>query len=132
MRLRARRDGNHQELVAQLRAIGLSVLDLASCGHGTPDILVGVRNQANILFEIKDPRQPPCKRRLTPDEERFFNSWRGPRAVVTSLEECIAAMVEWGIWPRDSRPVDVVNSKYEQDDSRQCTSSRQGSPQKSC
>lgn len=90
MRLRGRVDGNQAEVLRALRAAGRSVLVLSRVGHGCPDLLVGWPG-GNLLMEVKDGSKPPSKRRLTPDEAAFAASWRGPRVVVTSVAEALAA-----------------------------------------
>lgn len=87
MRKRARVDANHAEMVKAFRALGCSVLDLSQLGNGCPDILVGVRGSHNVLVEIKDGKKKPSARKLTPDEEEFFATWRGPRFVADSLRD---------------------------------------------
>lgn len=88
MRKRGRRDGNHKLVIRELRAIGYSVHDLGGVGDGCPDIVVGAQGK-NWLFEIKDPAQPPSKRRLTSDERIFFANWRGQVRKVETAEEII-------------------------------------------
>ena len=83
-----RTDGNHAAVVEALRAIGASVLDIHDIGHGAPDLIVGFRAM-NLLIEVKDDRQPPSHRRLTPDEQQFFDDWRGPIYVVYSPADAI-------------------------------------------
>ena len=89
MRRAARTDANHTEVVKALRRIGASVVSLASVGAGIPDILCG-HNGLNWLFEVKNPEQPPSKRRLTDDEQAFMIAWRGQYAVVETAEQAIA------------------------------------------
>lgn len=88
-----KRDGNHAELVSQLLGVGYSVLDTADLGHGAPDLVVGA-NGINLLLEIKNPEQPPSKRKLTPDEQDFRDSWRGQYAVVETLEDVIRIVAQ--------------------------------------
>ena len=91
MRHRARRDENHAEVVAALRAIGCSVLDLASIGGGCPDLLAA-KNGRSVLLEVKDGSKPPSARKLTEDELKFHGSWLGPIAVVDSVDSAIRAV----------------------------------------
>lgn len=93
MRLAARVDDNHGEIVEALRDIGCSVLSLAQLGKGCPDLLVARHNCGNLLLEVKDGRKPPSARRLTNDELKFHGSWQGPLAVVDSVESAIRAVV---------------------------------------
>lgn len=79
-------DGNQKEMVEALRNLGYSVLILSNVGKGCPDLLVG-RNRLNLLVELKDPAQPPSKRRLTEDEVKFFQSWQGLVLKAETIEE---------------------------------------------
>ncbi len=88
MRLRGKLDRNQAEIVRALRQAGASVLSLADHGEGCPDLLVGLRGM-NLLLEIKDPMQPPSKRRLTEDEKTFHASWSGHIEIVESVEEAL-------------------------------------------
>lgn len=86
-----RTDGNHKEIVKALREIGASVQSLAELGSGVPDILVGFRGK-NYTFEIKDWRQPPNKRKLTPDEKKWHELWTGQVAVIETFNEALAIL----------------------------------------
>lgn len=83
MRRAARVDANHKEIADGLRAIGRSVLDLARLGQNAPDLLVG-NGVTNILVEVKT-----AKGKLSEGQKNFFEWWRGPRAVVRTLDEAI-------------------------------------------
>ena len=90
----AKRDDNHAEIRDNLRAIGAMVHDTGGLGGGFPDLVVGYRGVIHLL-EVKDGRKPPSKRRLTPDEQKFFNDWAGyPVHVVNSTEEAIDAITK--------------------------------------
>lgn len=82
----ARTDANHAEIIAALRAVGCSVVSLHQVGGGVPDLLVA-RAGETWCMEVKDGSLPPSARRLTFDELRFSQTWRGKYAVVTSAEE---------------------------------------------
>jgi hypothetical protein len=97
MRQRAKIDDNQPQIVKALQQIGCSVQSLAACGKGVPDLLVGYRG-VNILLEVKDGSKPPSAQRLTPDEERFVETWRGPRAVASSLPEVLEILQVHGLW----------------------------------
>lgn len=88
---RGRVDGNHKEIVKALRDVGASVQSLADLGKGVPDILVGFRGD-NYIMEIKDWRQPPSKRRLTPDEKKWHQLWAGPVCIVETPGEALAVI----------------------------------------
>jgi len=88
-----RRDGNHKQLVDQLLGVGYSVLDTADLGHGAPDLVVGA-NGINLLLEVKNPEQPPSKRKLTPQEQDFCNDWRGQYDVVETIDDVIRIVAQ--------------------------------------
>ena len=83
MKVRARKDGNQEEIVNRLRSLGLSVASTHQLGNGLPDIMVGFKGK-NYWYEIKDPAQPPSKRRLTKEENHFSLSWKGHVNTVTT------------------------------------------------
>lgn len=85
MRRAARVDANHKEIADGLRAIGRSVLSLHQLGRDAPDLLVG-NGSANILLEVKTKTG-----KLSEGQKTFMEWWRGPRAVVRSLDEAIEA-----------------------------------------
>ena len=82
-----RRDGNELEIVEGLRAAACDVYYL----NWPADLIVGVAGR-NYLLEVKDPSQPPSKRRLTNAETEFHQTWRGQAAVVETLEEALEAV----------------------------------------
>jgi hypothetical protein len=88
MRKYGRTDANHTDTVKALRQIGCSVVSLGDVGGGVPDLLVG-RGDKNMLLEVKDGTRKPSERRLTEDEQKFLNTWRGRIAVVFSPEEAV-------------------------------------------
>ena len=81
-------DLNQKSIVDGLRACGVSVQSLAALGKGVPDILCGHRGR-NLVFEVKNPLQPPSKRKLTFAEEEWHDSWRGQVAVIETLEDAL-------------------------------------------
>lgn len=81
-------DANQSTIVRALRDIGASVQSLADLGKGVPDLLVGYRGN-NWLMEVKDWKQPPSKRRLTPDEKKWHQSWNGQVHVVETFDEAL-------------------------------------------
>jgi hypothetical protein len=86
MRIR-RTDDNQKKLVAQIRAIpGTSVAHTHTLGQGFPDLCVSYKG-VNFLFEVKDPLKPPSARKLTPDEQKFHESWTGSIHVVETIDD---------------------------------------------
>ena len=91
MRKAARVDANQSEIVSGLRYLGFSVQCLHAVGGGCPDLLVGT-GKGNYLLEVKDGDKPPSRRVLTKEQETWHRAWVGPKAVVTSLPEALAAI----------------------------------------
>ena len=94
MRRRAAKvDRNHAEIVETLRAAGCGVLDLSSVGNGCPDLLVHPPTfpacRIAVLMEVKDGSQPPSKRKLNPQQEKFHAQWKGWIHVVTSAADAL-------------------------------------------
>ena len=94
MRRAAKRDANHPEIVAALRAAGCGVVDLGAVGAGVPDLLVCEPTWPHTahLVEVKDGSKPPSARALTPDQVRFHAAWKGRIHVVTSVGEALRAV----------------------------------------
>lgn len=74
-----------------LRKIGVSVFHIHTVRGGFGDIICGWRGK-NYIFEIKDPDQPPSKRVLTEDEEKFHDSWKGQVSVIKTTEDALKIM----------------------------------------
>ena len=91
---RAKRDGNHGEIVTALKAIGASVVDLAAVGGGVPDLLVGYRTR-NWLLEVKLPgrigKRPRGQAQIATEEKqsKFRAAWQGQHAVVSSPQAAV-------------------------------------------
>ena len=80
-------DDNQKEIVQALEQIGCDVLEI-----GWPlDLLIGYRGR-NWLLEIKDPAKTPSERKLTDAQVQFFNTWRGQKAKVETVDEAIAVL----------------------------------------
>jgi len=88
---RRRLDDNHAAIVEGLRANGCSVQSLASIGKGCPDVLWAKDGKAGVI-EIKNPAQPPSKRRLTEDEDAWRKNWRGEYMVAETLADALYAV----------------------------------------
>lgn len=91
MRRAAKVDANQQDIVRALRDIGATVESLAPLGKGVPDLLVGYRGE-NLVLEVKDGSKPPSAQKLTPDELRWHQNWRGDVYVVSSVEDALSVL----------------------------------------
>ena len=93
MRRAARKDANHGEIVAALRAVGAAVKDVA----GTPgllDLWVGYRGRLHWL-EVKDGAKPRSRQALTEAERATIETFErvgAPVYVVTSKDEALKAI----------------------------------------
>ncbi len=90
MRAYAKKDANHVEVVAQLRKIGVTVLDIATLKNCC-DIVCGYRGK-NYLFEIKDPKKTPSQKKLTEGEIKLHDSWRGQVTVIETVDDAMKIM----------------------------------------
>lgn len=95
VRRAARVDANQSDVIEALRAIGASVQPLHMVGQGCPDLLVGHRDR-NWLIEVKDGAKMPSRRRLTDDQVRWRDAWRGIVWVVTCPQDAVAIVMTEG------------------------------------
>jgi hypothetical protein len=92
MRRAARTDAPQVEIVTALRGYGCSVLHTHTIGHGCPDLVVGgppgVDGRRRMGFlEVKTGSNPPSRRKLQPDQIKFWDEWAGcPLGLVTDVE----------------------------------------------
>ena len=99
MRRAAKVDANQAEIVADLRACGVSVQPLHAVGKGVPDLLCGWRGR-NVLIEIKDGNKVPSAQKLTPDQADWHDTWRGQVAVANSIEQALE-IIGFDVPPQD-------------------------------
>ena len=92
MRRAARTDANQARIVMALRQAGVAVEPLHAVGGGVPDLLCASARIGNILIEVKDGDNPPSARKLTPAQKAWHARWPGPIAVVSTVEEALAAV----------------------------------------
>jgi hypothetical protein len=88
--MRAKRtDANQASIMAVLRQVGATVVDLSAVGKGCPDLLVGHRG-VTYLLEVKNVKG---KNKTTPDQDVFYAWWRGaPVAIVRTADEALQAI----------------------------------------
>lgn len=86
-------DGNQREIVLALRERGFSVECIHEIGKGAPDLIVGYAGR-NYLLELKDPNKPPSARRLTDDEKKWHEGWKGQVAVVETITDVIDIILQ--------------------------------------
>lgn len=94
--MKSRRDANHREIEAFLRARGVQVKDTAAVGGGFPDLVCGYRGHT-VLVELKTPTG-----RLLQSQEDFIAKWpakivvarNGDEAMIGILERCSGHLQE--------------------------------------
>lgn len=77
-------DARHAEIVATLKALGWSIVDLAPVGKGCPDLMLG-RRGVTYLAEIKadvDDTNDRRRRNLRESQRVWLRAWRGGPVVV--------------------------------------------------
>lgn len=115
MSFKKRVDRNQPEIVEALRKAGASVGHTHGVGQGFPDVVVGVNgltlvgtfsirrvkqllnaihglrviDGANLLLELKDGAQTASKQKLTKDEVKFHEAWKGQLTVVNSPDAAL-------------------------------------------
>ncbi len=92
MRWASKVDAKHATIAKELRQAGCSVAHLFRL-KGVGDILVGIHG-ACYLFEIKSDKKISHRSagKLTPDEKKFVDTWRGQHDVIESAEEALAVI----------------------------------------
>lgn len=94
MKYAAKVDANHSEVIRTFRDFGFSVADTSRLGGGFPDCVIA-RGLKTAVVEIKDGKKVPSARKLTADEERFKNEWRGRWCLVESIDDVLAIAENW-------------------------------------
>lgn len=90
MRIAARLDDNHKEIVSHFKKFDCAIFDV----HAIPnscDIFVS-KNMKTFAIEIKDGKKPQSQRELTSGEKKFRDGWKGAYFVVEDLSDVIAVV----------------------------------------
>jgi len=85
-------DANQQRIVNALRDMGCTVSITSMVGKGFPDLVAGFRGR-NLLLEVKDGDKAPSEQKLTEDQEKWHQEWKGQVAVVRSIKEAADAVL---------------------------------------
>lgn len=87
-----RKDGNHAEIVKELRGVGAFVVDMSSLGDGCPDILAAFGGQWHVI-EIKNPATAYGRAGLSASQQAAATmAGSAPVHVVSSVAEALKAI----------------------------------------
>lgn len=97
MRRAARIDDNQREIVEALESVGCSVQSLAAVGNGVPDLLVFSPHRFDLasglmLIEVKDGKKAASRRKLTKNQVKWHQTWKGPVHIVKDVNEAYSAI----------------------------------------
>jgi hypothetical protein len=92
-------DANHKDIADAFRKMGCSFLSLAPLGKGAPDAAIGYGG-LTVLVEIKDGAKPKSAQKLTPDQETFWDTWKGGVRLVNGMEAAIETVELLKRWQR--------------------------------
>jgi len=91
MRYNKRIDANQAEIIKVFEALHCQV-----CIIGQPvDLIVYMPLNGiwqNVLAEIKDGSKPKSAQKLTRQQIEFFDSWRGAKLVIRSVDDVVCAV----------------------------------------
>lgn len=95
---RARKDANHNELVALFERLGCTVAQMHACGvPGFPDIAVGSMGRT-FLVELKNPNSRYGRSGLNANQSAFARDWRGGKVYMASTTDEVVNLVQY--WRR--------------------------------
>lgn len=91
---RARKDGNHNEIVATFLATGCSVAETIATGiPGFPDLVVGCIG-TDHLVEDKNRKTRYGRAGLNANQRKFADSWRGGKVEEVGTPDDVIALVQ--------------------------------------
>ena len=86
-RLASRVDANQPAICRFLKQHpGVAYAVTSGLGKGFPDLVVSYRG-VNDLWELKDGEKCLSAQKLTPAEFEFHEKWKGPIAIIRSVDE---------------------------------------------
>ncbi len=94
MRLKARKDENHDEIVAVFQRLGCVVLDLSREGRGIPDLFVKCGGEWHPV-EIKNPKSAYGKAGLNSFQQKFQQEVGCEIPIVKTADDAVALHRAW-------------------------------------
>ena len=85
-------DDNQPEIVKFIRSLGASFQHT----HQIPGALDGIVGYMGVdqRIEIKDGNKPPSRHKLTPEEQKTFDGWKGRPCQVVKNEEDVLKLIK--------------------------------------
>lgn len=94
MRLKGRKDLNHDVIQNAFLQLGCSVLDLSAQGRGVPDLIVACGGVIHLV-EIKNPETYYGRRGLNKRQQAFKERFGGCVENVATVEDVAALVIAW-------------------------------------
>ncbi len=88
IRRAAKVDENQGDLVDKIRSMGVSVAITSGAHDGFTDLVIGFGG-ITVLVEVKDGSKEPARRKLTPQQVTFHQSFKGAITVIENEEQAI-------------------------------------------
>lgn len=110
---RLRKDNNHTEIVAVLRKLGWSVVDLSTLGQGVPDLVIGDASHGAHMVEVKNRHTSYGRSGLSKRQVRWRDSWKGIVHIVRTIDDALALtrQLTGGRERGDGGPIPVTTVK---------------------
>lgn len=89
----AKVDANQAHLVDVMRGMGVSVVITSSTHNGFTDLVVGY-GDVTVLVEVKDGSKELSRRKLTPDQIKFHDNFKGAITVIETFSQAVALVNE--------------------------------------
>lgn len=88
----AKIDENQPALVELIRAMGVSVAITSAAHDGFTDLVIGFGG-VTVLVEVKDGSKEPARRKLTPQQVTFHNSFKGAITVIENEQQAVELVI---------------------------------------
>lgn len=95
---RCKVDDNQPEIVKFIRSMGATVQHLHTIGKGCPDIAIGYAG-LTMLAELKDGSKPVSAQKLTADEQKWHDDWKGGVYLIRNVKDAanaVSTLRKWG------------------------------------
>jgi hypothetical protein len=94
MKMRGRKDNNHDAIKEAFEKNGCDVLDLSAMGQGVPDLLVHYAYVWHAV-EVKNPKTSYGRKGLNKNQLALRDRVGGSIEIVKTIEEAFAMVKRW-------------------------------------